>query len=224
MPPAPVRLAGEAAFLVLVAVGLVLAELDPIVIVAVMLAALVVVALLERVSSKEAARVADVAEEEPQAAATPPAAEPADVEPATQAQELGPAPEAEHEATVDERSARALLASGHPPLPPEAPKPGRVRRLVERRPERRRTPPAAPPEPAPREAEAPAREWNLWELERAVRHSSEETRREEWNALLIHLREFANADGDLPVEFDRFVRESFAAALGGGDREPAAAP
>ncbi len=47
-------------------------------------------------------------------------------------------------------------------------------------------------------------------------------RQEEWSALLIHLREFANADGDLPVEFDSLVRESFGGLLA-PQPEPAAA-
>jgi hypothetical protein len=67
----------------------------------------------------------------------------------------------------------------------------------------------------------PPREWNIWELQRAVRDAGDDARHQEWSALLIHLREFANADGDLPVEFDALVRESFAAVL---EREPEAAP
>jgi hypothetical protein len=58
---------------------------------------------------------------------------------------------------------------------------------------------------------APPREWNLWELQRAVRDAGE--RHEEWSAHLIHLREFANADGELPLEFDGLVRESFGDVL-----------
>jgi hypothetical protein len=219
VPPAWIRFAGEATFLVLVAIGLALGEFAPIVIGAVMLAALLLVVLLEFASRKEAARAAEAAREKP--LAPPPAAGPVESEPPMQEPEPTP------EATVDERSARAILASGPPPLPPEAPRPKRMRRFVERRPERRRTPQPTSPEPAPSEAgavvEGPAREWNLWELERAVRDSSDEMRREEWNALLIYLREFANADGDLPVEFDGFVRDSFAGALA-VEREAAATP
>jgi hypothetical protein len=223
VPPARIRFAGEAAFLVLVAIGLALGQFDPIVIGAVILAALVLVALLERASRKEAARASQVVAEEP-LAPPPPTAGPVEGEPPVEAQDSEPTPKAEREATVDERSARAILASGPPPLPREATKPKGMRRLVERRHERRRTP---EPTPAPAEAAVvvggPAREWNLWELERAVRNSPDESQREEWNALLIHLREFANADGDLPVEFDGFVRDSFAAALA-VEREPAATP
>jgi hypothetical protein len=107
------------------------------------------------------------------------------------------------EAVVNERSARALLASGTPPLPPEPARP------PDRRPEPR------PTQRDPRAAEP--REWNIWDLERAARAADDQERQEERSALLIHLREFANADGDLPVEFDALVRESFAGVL---EREP----
>lgn len=148
MPPPRIRLAGEAALVVLVALGLSLAGFGLVVIAAGVLAALFAVVLVERSSRK---------------ATTQPE------EPAAQ------------------------------PWSPKAGMPEReVRPLVD----------------------APAREWNLWELERAVRESPSE-RREEWNALLIHLREFANADGDLPREFDGLVRESFAGVLT-AEREPAA--
>ena len=33
--------------------------------------------------------------------------------------------------------------------------------------------------------------------------------------LLLHLREFADASGDLPVEFDPLVRDAFGADLAG---------
>ena len=107
---------------------------------------------------------------------------------------------AEAEPTVDERGARAILASMTPPLPPEPQK-----RRVER------TPPAPPP--LTNRAAGPTREWNVWELQRAVREAPGDEHHEEWSALLIHLREFANADGDLPAEFDGLVRESFGPVL-----------
>jgi hypothetical protein len=218
VPPARIRFAGEAAFLVLVAIGLALGQFDPIVIGAVMLAALALVALLERASRREAARAAEVVTEEP-LAPRPPMAGPVAGDRPVEAQDPEQTSEAEREATVDERSARAILASGPPPLPGDAPKPKGMRRFVERR----RTPPVPPRPEAVAVVGGPPREWNLWELERAVRDSPDESQREEWNALLIHLREFANADGDLPVEFDGFVRDSFAAALAAA-REPAASP
>lgn len=229
MPSAGVRFAGETAFLILVALGLGLAEFDPIVIGVVMFVAWVLVALLERASSKEAERAA-AAEPAPEpAAAPPPHVERIEVEPvAVQARAPEPelAPEPEPEPTVSERSARAILASGPPPLPPEPakaekpkPKPPR-RRLVERRPA---PPPPPPPEPEPEpDVQGPPREWNLWELQRAARSAPDDERQEEWTALLIHLREFANADGDLPIEFDSLVRESFGEVLD-AEREPATA-
>jgi hypothetical protein len=227
MPSAGVRFAGETAFLILVALGLGLAEFDPIVIGVVMFVAWVLVALLERASSKEAERAA-AAERRPAsepAAAPPPHVERIEVEPVASP---APVPEPEQgpepEPTVSERSARAILASGPPPLPPEAakaekPKPPR-RRLVERRPE---PPPPPEPEPEPEPVvQGPPREWNLWELQRAVRSAPDDERQQEWTALLIHLREFANADGDLPIEFDSLVRESFGEVLD-AEREPATA-
>jgi hypothetical protein len=54
------------------------------------------------------------------------------------------------------------------------------------------------------------REWNLWELERRARaHAGADAVPEEWAAIFMHLREFANSDGRLPAQFDSLVRESF---------------
>lgn len=223
MPSAGVRFAGETAFLILVALGLGLAEFDPIVIGVVMFVAWVLVALLERASSKEAERAAGESAPAPEAA-PPPHVERIEVEPV--AVDVRPL-EVEPEPTVSERSARAILASGPPPLPPEPaekeepqPKPARRRLSVERRPQ----PPAPPPtEPEPEPVvHGPPREWNLWELERSARSAPDDERQEEWAALLIHLREFAKTDGDLPIEFDSLVRESFGDVLA-PEREPATA-
>ncbi len=240
MPSAGVRFAGEAAFLVLVAMGLGLARFDPVVIGVVMLVAWILVAMLERASAKEAARDREAAGAEPLPMPPPhverievgaaPRAEEASPEPESvsepePASEAEPEPEAEPtpepEPAVAERSARAILASGPPPLPPEPPKPKpKPQRRVMRRPAPPKAAPPPPPPPPPPEPEpapavsGPAREWNVWELQRAVRDAPEnDARREERNALLIHLREFANADGDLPIEFDALVRESFGPLL-----------
>jgi hypothetical protein len=84
--------------------------------------------------------------------------------------------------------------------------------------------PAAAPSPPP-PAEAPvvalqqrsyvARQWNIWDLERLARAEapSHPERRDEWAFLFVHLRQFANADGELPTEFDGLVRESFGGLL-----------
>jgi hypothetical protein len=53
--------------------------------------------------------------------------------------------------------------------------------------------------------------WNVWQLERllAAQPKSDQERDYERSLLLIYLREFADADGQLPPEFDDLVRESF---------------
>jgi hypothetical protein len=227
VPSAGIRFAGEAAFLVLVALGLGLARFDPIVIAAVMLVAWVLVALLERASAKEAARVSAPPDEEA-LQLPPPHVERIDVEPA---QPAVTEPEPEPGPTVSERSARAILASAPPPLPAEAPKPPPKPsrpRAAPAPPPPPPSPPPPPPEPEPEPEPVPVitgppREWNVWELQRAVREAADDDRHEEWGALLIYLREFANADGDLPLEFDGLVRESFAPLLA-RTQEAAAAP
>ena len=220
MPSAGLRFAGETAFLILVALGLGLAGFDPVVIVVVMFVALALIAFLERRVSKETARAVEGAGREPPPE-PPHDVEHVEVEPLPVPAAAEPEAEPPPRPTVSERSARAILASAPPPLPSEPAKPAkppRRRRLVQRTP-----PPPPPPEPEPVTASAgPPREWNLWELQRAVREAADDPRHEEWTALLIHLREFSNADGDLPIEFDGLVRESFGSILE-PEPEPAAA-
>jgi hypothetical protein len=87
-------------------------------------------------------------------------------------------------------------------------------------------PPEAPiPVPAPPAAETQVvqlpqrnyvpRQWNIWDLERLARAEAptHPERRDEWAFLFVHLRQFANADGVLPTEFDSLVRESFGGLL-----------
>jgi hypothetical protein len=57
------------------------------------------------------------------------------------------------------------------------------------------------------------RTWNLWDLERLADKMNGDAAAEERKLLLVHLREFANASGDLPVEFDALVRDAFGAGL-----------
>ncbi|HEY6801118.1 MAG TPA: hypothetical protein VI121_10765, partial [Agromyces sp.] len=91
-------------------------------------------------------------------------------------------------------------------------------------------PPEAPtPAPVPPAAETQVvqlpqrnyvpRQWNIWDLERLARAQAPEhpERRDEWAFLFVHLRQFANADGVLPTEFDSLVRESFGGLL---ERQP----
>jgi hypothetical protein len=90
-------------------------------------------------------------------------------------------------------------------------------------------PPSPVVEPAPAEPEPePAsrvvslvsrrtgpREWNVWDLERIAREQAGDdvARNEERSYLLMYLREFANADGVLPADFDGVVRETFGDVL-----------
>jgi hypothetical protein len=55
------------------------------------------------------------------------------------------------------------------------------------------------------------RSWNLWELESRARFGAgaDPARDEELGYLLMYLRDYASPDGELPLEFDALVRESF---------------
>ena len=59
------------------------------------------------------------------------------------------------------------------------------------------------------------REWNVWELERLAREAEgrDPAHDEELVFLLLELRQFAHADGQLPVSFDPVVRDSFGELL-----------
>ena len=181
-----VRFLLEATFLVLVAVGAGLAGLQAVWIGVVMFGAWLLVALVERGGSRRG-----------RASAAPPEAE----------RELEPQPEPDPEPAPE-------------PTPEPEPEP-------ERRPELAAVPPPPPePEPEPDPEPAPAvvplvprdttpRTWNIWELERLAETMDGDAAAEERALLLVHLREFANASGDLPVEFDELVRDAFGADLAG---------
>ena len=81
-------------------------------------------------------------------------------------------------------------------------------------------PPELEPEPEPEHAVVPLiprdttpRSWNIWELERLAETMNSDASGEERALLLVHLRGFADASGDLPVEFDALVREAFGTHL-----------
>jgi len=195
----------------LVAAGAVLAELEPIVIVALTAAACVLVFLVGRAYAREPAPARDerpAAEESPSGElAVPDLAEVVDV-----------GPEPEPELAVSERSARALLASGPPPV--QAPPQHEPEPEPASEPERE---PVPEPEPEPERSLAP-REWNIWELQHLVRERPDDGRHEEWAALLASLRDFARVDGTLPPGFDELVRDSFGELLVEDGLEAAAAP
>jgi hypothetical protein len=252
IPSPRARFALEAAFLIVVAAGAAMARLSPLGIIGVMLVAWLLVALIERASSREQAKAfAGPAEEppaplteepevasgrawlfgrrrreEPEAVPSPEAAleerpsrahvtrlEPEPVAETEVIVEAAPAPvvtkrplelpgleqpEPEAEPEPEQEPEPVPVAEAPPPPPPPPPEPADM--------------PAAPAYQAPPEPEPPAapREWNLWDLERkAKEQAGEAARDEEWSALFVHLRQFANAEGVLPMEFDDLVRESF---------------
>jgi hypothetical protein len=104
------------------------------------------------------------------------------------------------------------------PEPEPTPEPGEPVPQLEVVPEPEPEPePLDEPEPAPVLAYLQprdgggTREWNVWELERLAREAEgrDHARDEELAFLLIELRQFANADGQLATSFDPLVRESF---------------
>jgi len=149
---------------------------------------------------KEDARPVPV-EDAPSAEPEPePAPEPPEPEAAGPETEPEPEPEPESEPVARAEPARALV-----PVPDLDPEPE----------------PQAEPEPEPRTVVpigvgAAPRQWNLWDLERLVRDASggDAVRDEERGFLLMYLRDFAGPDGDLPVDFDPLVRESFGELVG----------
>jgi hypothetical protein len=82
--------------------------------------------------------------------------------------------------------------------------------------------PEPEPEPLPPAAEvipigigASPRQWNVWDLEQLARENAggDPVADEERTFLLLYLRDFAGADGLLPVDFDDLVRQSFGALV-----------
>ncbi len=177
----------EAGFLVLVAAAVGLAGLGTLWIGVVMFCAWLLVAVVERSEGRtRAGRRAAPAEHEHE-----PAAETSSAEPPPEP-EVEPEPEAKPVLTVA------------PPPPPQLPP---------------ATEPEAPPEPEVvvplvRRDSTP-REWNVWDLERITSEQEGQNlgRDEERALLLMSLRQFANASGDLPVDFDPLIREAFGTAL-----------
>lgn len=198
MGRAPLRFAFEAAFLIAVGVALAAADLDLLPFVVVMAVTWVLVALAERMLSRPGAALPSFARRA-----------------------------SEDEASVPVRQARVETRESHRPEP--APAPDREREVDEHERQPQRTLEAVPepepipePEPEPEEEPEPVAElpkaarrrpdgWNLWDLELQAKQRAGEDplRDEEWHALFVSLREFAQPDGTLPSEFDALVRESF---------------
>ncbi|MFL5963203.1 MAG: hypothetical protein ACJ757_09975 [Gaiellaceae bacterium] len=112
---------------------------------------------------------------------------------------------------ADERVAVASERAPEPE-PQSEPEPVAVEPQATPEPTPEPEPVAAAPEPEPEPEVAEALQWNLWELDRALRGSGEVTEEQEF--LLMYLRDYAGPDGSLPIDFDGLVRESFGDVLG----------
>jgi hypothetical protein len=178
-----------------------------------------------RPAGEAEAEEAEVPRPEPVPAPMPAPEPPAPPEPAPEPHrpptpEPSPLPTPEpHEPRTPEPSPPTPI---HQPLsPPPAPVP--------------EPPPAAAREPEPVAEQEPEpegvvplvprasvgpRQWNLWELERGARELAgrDPAGDEERAFLILYLRQFANADGVLPAEFDTVVRESFADVIALGQQ------
>jgi hypothetical protein len=103
------------------------------------------------------------------------------------------------------------------PVPAPAPEPVALAAVPDPVPE-----PEPEPEPEPAPVVVPIRvsgeprQWNLWDLERLTREhaGADSARDEERSYLLMYLREFAGPDGQLPIDFDALVRDSFGDLVG----------
>jgi hypothetical protein len=194
VPGARSRIALEAAFLIAVAVVVGLRSLSLPGIAAVMGGAWLLVALTELRASRRQRLRSLSAEKVPEPAADPeplrepvPAVEsetppePLEADPDGVAPPLPERPPTEEPLIDVEPGAEPNRESAHAPVVPQA---------------------------APR---AKPREWNIWDLQRALRTSAaaDAERDEERAYLLMYLREFAGPDGALPATFDRLVRDSF---------------
>lgn len=253
-----VRFLLEAGFLVAVAVAAGFADLSPAEIVIVMAVAWVLVALVERVATRERSRgtrslaapvpalepavqtdtappdepasagavraeppTSPIAREgvtAPRAEAVAAGPEPPAVgfeapqaEEAEAASEAAPAPDA---APGPERPALELVAVAPPPIeaervPVQAEAAEEAPAIEEPvvQPPRMRVPEQVVPVPSTEGVQ-----WNVWDIERVARERAghDAARDEERTFMLLYLREFADATGLLPPDFNALVRESFA--------------
>ena len=104
------------------------------------------------------------------------------------------------------KRARSPRPATAPPLPMELP--DETVRVLPHEPQPEPVPYEVPIDAAP---EPEPQRWNIWDLERAVRDGGEVSEEQEF--LLIYLRDYADPDGLLPLDFDGLVRESFPDAL-----------
>ena len=109
------------------------------------------------------------------------------------------------------------------PVPEPVPERPQLTAVPEPEPESEPEPAPVAPEPRPEPSTvvpigvgAGPRQWNLWDLERLTReHAGDDVAQdEERQFLLMYLREFADAAGLLPLDFDGLVRDSFGELVG----------
>jgi hypothetical protein len=196
------RFAIEAALLIGIGVVLAAADVGLLPFVLFMAGAWVLVATAERMLSRSGVPVPyawrRTAEEGPESLPIRPTArEPSQREPV-------PDPEPQ------ERPQPALEAVSEPEPEPE-PEPAEAPEPDDEEEEQKVEEPAEPVIELPQAAHRRQNGWNLWDLElRAKELAGEDpVRDEEWHALFVSLRDFAQPDGTLPAEFDRLVQESF---------------
>lgn len=223
----------EAVFLVVVAVVAGVEQLSPVTIVFVMAGAWLLVAVVEWIVSRarRAGRRPTLAGL-PQAewhGSVPVAIEPEVpvgrspepgwlelVEAQQQAAEREPVAEPEPEPEVMPGPTLDPVREEEPEPEPErepdaVPEPPRIAAVAPVSPEPEPMTPAPRPVVTMASRRRRAQEWNLWELERLTRDLAGDdlARDEERSFLLMYLRDFADADGMLPSDFDGLVRDSF---------------
>ncbi|HUJ93047.1 MAG TPA: hypothetical protein VLW05_10130 [Gaiellaceae bacterium] len=222
----------EAAFLVAVPVVALVAGLSAYAIVAASAVAYLLVLAVEAIIWREgAAGSRKRAKAEAQAPA--PEAKPA---PAPVAAAAAAEPGAEHVRVLPREEPPTVVEAEPEPEPePEPvvaaepePEPERPPLVVVPEPEPE---PVLEPEPEPELAPEPAavvaavvpigvaagpRQWNVWDLERLAREhaGTDAARDEERTFLLMYLRDYADAGGELPLDFDGLVRDSFGDLVG----------
>jgi len=217
----------EAAFLVAVPVVALVAGLSAYAIVAASAVAYLLVLAVEAIIWREGA--AGSSRRKARAEAAPPEPAPTPT-PAPAAAAAAAAPEVEHVRVLPREEPVAE------PEPEPEPEPV-VEAEPEREPEPERPPlvvvpapepePEREPEPEPEPVPAAAavvpigvgagpRQWNVWDLERLAREhaGADAARDEERTFLLLYLRDYADAGGELPLDFDGLVRDSFGDLVG----------
>jgi len=223
----------EAAFLVAVPVVALVAGLSAYAIVAASAVAYLLVLAVEAIIWREGAAGASRKKARDAAAPPEPAATPAPT-PASAA--AAAAAEVEH-VRVLPREEPVAEREPEPELEPEPvveaepePEPERPPLVVVPAPEPEPEPEPVPgPEPEPEPEPVPAaaavvpigvgaapRQWNVWDLERLAREhaGADAARDEERTFLLLYLRDYADAGGELPLDFDGLVRDSFGDLVG----------